>query len=138
LARAVEILHRDFAGALRTQSLAKTVGLSVSQFERAFRKTFRTTPRQYLLRIRVEHACRRLAETGATLAEVAQACGFYDQAHFTRVFQEQMGVKPSVYRRQAQQPTVDPAPAEVLEAGAAARRSAKTKRPGRSFPTGDS
>ena len=138
LARAVEILHRDFAGALRTQSLAKTVGLSVSQFERAFRKTFRTTPRQYLLRVRVEHACRRLAETGATLAEVAQACGFYDQAHFTRVFQEQMGVKPSVYRRQAQQPTVDPAPAEVLEAGAAARRSAKTKRPGRSFPTGDS
>ena len=131
LARAVEILHRDFAEPLRTQSLAKAVGLSVSQFERAFRKTFRTTPRQYLLRIRVEHGCRLLAESGVTLTEVAQACGFYDQAHFTRVFQELMGVKPSVYRRRAQQPAVAPAPAEVLNGGAAARRSAKTKGPRR-------
>lgn len=138
LARAVEILHRNFADPLRTQSLAKTVGLSVSQFERAFRKTFQSTPRQYLLRIRVEHACRRLAETGATLAEVAQACGFYDQAHFARAFQELMGVKPSVYRRQAQQPAVCPVPAEVLKAVSAARRSAKTKGPRCSFQAGDS
>lgn len=44
-------------------------------------------------------ACRMLIE-GTPLAEVAQACGFADQSHFTRAFAATFGVVPGLYRRQ--------------------------------------
>jgi transcriptional regulator GlxA family with amidase domain len=43
-----------------------------------------------------------LRESSAGMAEVAQACGFYDQAHFSRVFSEATGCPPLSYRRRHQ------------------------------------
>lgn len=104
LAATVTKLHEEFAEPLTTAQLAKHAGLSVSQFERTFRKTFGNSPRKYLLKIRVDHACRLLVETNETVAAVAQRCGFYDHAHFTRAFAAVTGTKPSIYRRDHQSP----------------------------------
>lgn len=102
LAVAVELLHRDYAEAISTATLAKQAGLSVSQFERIFRKAFATSPRQYLQRIRIEHACRHLEEGSETIAAIAQQCGYYDHAHFTKAFVGQKGVTPSKFRKEHQ------------------------------------
>ena len=104
LAKAIEHLHRNYHEALPTTALARMAGLSVSQFERTFRKAFGTSPRQYLLRVRVEAACRQLAETDDTIAGIAVECGFYDHAHFTRAFTSVMGLSPSRYRTEQQNP----------------------------------
>ena len=46
-------------------------------------------------------AARQLLETSSMLvADIATACGFYDQSHFTRAFIRERGVTPGVYRRQ--------------------------------------
>lgn len=106
LAATVATLHEKFAEPLVTTQLARVAGLSTSQFERTFRKAFGTSPRQYLLGIRLEHACRLLNETDDTVASVALRCGFYDHAHFTRAFASWMGMTPARYRRDHQQPMV--------------------------------
>lgn len=103
LAKAIEHLHQHYETPLSTDDLAKQANLSVSQFERVFRKTFGASPRQYLIRVRIEHACRQLAESAKSIADVAQATGFYDHAHFARAFRAQMGQSPTQYRRQHQQ-----------------------------------
>lgn len=105
LARALEHIHERHAAPVATNHVAKLAGLSPSQFERVFRKALGTSPRQYLLRVRVEAACRALVETDETLAVIAQRCGFYDQSHFTRSFSALMGATPSVYRRERRNPT---------------------------------
>ncbi|TCO92482.1 AraC family transcriptional regulator [Chthoniobacter flavus] len=104
LARAVRRLHDDYASPLTTGQLAQLAGLSPSQFERTFRKAFGASPRQYLLRVRVEAASRKLADTDKTIAAVAVECGFYDHAHFTRSFHAVTGISPSRYRREHQSP----------------------------------
>ncbi|MFO0885898.1 MAG: helix-turn-helix transcriptional regulator [Pirellulales bacterium] len=71
------------------------MGLSTSQFDRTFRKYFGTSPRQYLLRVRVEAACRQLAESNHSIATIALATGFHDHAHLTRTFRQVMGQSPS-------------------------------------------
>lgn len=106
LAATVARLHDEFAEPLTTAQLAQQAGLSISQFERNFRKAFGTSPHQYLVGIRVEHACRLLTETDDTVAAVAQLCGFYDHAHFTRAFASVTGTSPSGYRRDHQQPAL--------------------------------
>jgi|LakMenEpi03Aug12_release.lakeMendotaPanAssembly.Ray.scaffolds.fasta_scaffold474306_1 AraC-like DNA-binding protein len=107
LAATVARLHDEFAEPLTTAQLAQQAGLSISQFERNFRKAFGTSPHQYLVGIRVEHACRLLIETDDTVTAVAQLCGFYDHAHFTRSFASVMGTSPSGYRRDHQQPALE-------------------------------
>ena len=106
LAATVARLHDEFAESITTGQLAQQAGLSISQFERTFRKAFGTSPHQYLVGIRVERACRLLIETDDTIAAVAQRCGFYDHAHFSRAFAAVMGVSPSAYRRNHQQPVL--------------------------------
>ena len=104
LAAVVERMHARSAENLTSRALARIAGVSVSHFDRTFRKAFDTSPRQYLLRIRVESACRRLAETDESIAAIAVACGFHDHAHFTRSFRRIMADTPSAYRAAHQAP----------------------------------
>lgn len=102
LARAVEALHRRYTEPLDSVDLARLAGLSRSQFDRHFQRLFGTTAHEYLLRVRVEAACRRLESEDTPLTELALALGFYDHSHFSRTFRRLMGVRPSDYRRRRQ------------------------------------
>lgn len=105
-AKVIELMHRQPDTELGSAEMATMCGLSQSQFDRGFRRVFGTSARQYLLRVRVEAACRRLAETEDTIATIAAELGFYDHAHFTRCFRGIMGVSPAQYRQQQRSPEV--------------------------------
>ncbi len=81
--------------------IAKIADLSVSQLDRRFKQLFQMTPQQYVIRVRVHEATRRLLETDHALGVIALETGFYDQAHFTRAFKALMGCSPSAYRMSA-------------------------------------
>ena len=85
----------------RVGDIAATAGLSVTQLERLCRKTLGVSPRALLQRLRVEHAARLLTTTSASAGEIAAACGFYDQASFTRQFRSVLGMTPGAFRRSA-------------------------------------
>ena len=56
-------------------------------------------PGRYILTARL-NAARQLLETSNTLvADIATACGFYDQSHLTKAFIRERGVTPGTYRR---------------------------------------
>ncbi len=101
LAATIDHLHQKYAEPLTSQALAKMAGMSVSQFERSFRKTLGTSPRQYLLQVRITNACRMLAETNKSIAALAVECGFYDHAHFTRLFRQHTGHTPVAHRKRS-------------------------------------
>ncbi|MEQ1748518.1 MAG: helix-turn-helix domain-containing protein, partial [Prosthecobacter sp.] len=101
LAAAINHLHQNSSEPLSTELLAQMAGMSVSQFERVFRKTLGTSPRQYLLQVRITKAARLIAETDSSIALIALECGFYDHAHFTRVFRQQTGRTPVAHRKRS-------------------------------------
>ena len=100
----IAYLHGHFAENISTEELAEMADLSVSHFERRFRLAFGASPRQYLIRVRVENAAAQLRETDLSITAIAQSCGFYDHAHFSRSFNRVMSITPSAYRRQFGQP----------------------------------
>ncbi len=97
-ARVVAHIHDHFSERITTGELARMAALSESHFERTFRAAFGTSPKRYLIGVRVESSCRMLKETDRTVAEIALECGFHDHAHFCRIFKQQMGLTPSAYR----------------------------------------
>lgn len=102
LASVAEHLKNKFREPLDVESLAEMAGLSVRQFERKFRSTFQTTPRAYLMQMRVIHACEMLGSTRTPITEIALESGFYDHSDFSRHFRRIMGQSPSEYRREKQ------------------------------------
>jgi PAS domain S-box-containing protein len=97
--RAYEHIKENCAGPISLSRLAARGKISLRQFERRFRERLRMSPRELIMRMRVDRACDQLRSTRDRIAEVALACGFYDQAVFTRQFKKQLGMTPAEYRR---------------------------------------
>jgi AraC family transcriptional regulator len=97
--RVNELLDANLDGDISVMLLADACGLSSRHFSRAFRKTTRLSPHQWLLKRRVDKATQILRNPHIALADVAIACGFFDQSHFTRVFTRWVGSSPGQWRR---------------------------------------
>jgi AraC family transcriptional regulator len=97
--RSKEMLLANLSGDIALEEIAKACGLSVSHFSRAFRKSTRLAPHAWLLQARVEHAMTLIRRRDQSLSEIALACGFVDQSHFTRVFVQRVGLTPRSWQR---------------------------------------
>jgi PAS domain S-box-containing protein len=95
----LEAMLSDYAEPHSALDLASKIGLSVSQFNRQFKKKFHTTPRNYLSAVRMNAACHLLVSTDLPISEIALQTGFYDQSHFSNQFLRHRGMAPSQYRR---------------------------------------
>ncbi len=98
LRSAIDFARVHFAENIRVDVLADIAGLSLSQFERATHRALGVSPKQFLLGLRRDHAATLLVTTSMPIADIATACGYYDQSQFTRLFRTATGVTPGAYR----------------------------------------
>jgi AraC family transcriptional regulator len=99
LAAVRELMEQRLAEPLPIADLAAAASLSASQFTRQFRASTGQSPHQFLLKLRLEHACRLLRTGSAPIRKVAVECGFSHQEHLTRVMRARMGTTPAAFRR---------------------------------------
>lgn len=78
---------------------AKQAGVSPFHFLRMFRDALGVTPHQYLLRSRLRHAARLLAESENPITAIAFDVGFGDLSNFVRSFHRAAGVSPRAFRQ---------------------------------------
>jgi AraC family transcriptional regulator len=97
LRRVMELIHEGLASNLTLARMALCTGYSPFQFARLFKATTGLAPHGFVLRLRLQRARRLLEKGGASLAGVALATGFYDQAHFTNVFRRAFGRTPGSF-----------------------------------------
>jgi len=96
--RACELIRNNCTRAMRTEQLARELGVHKSHLVRAFGKAVGMAPQTYIRQMRVAKA-RELISEGAQLSEVAFLLDFSDQAHFTREFKKVFGVPPGAFSR---------------------------------------
>jgi AraC family transcriptional regulator len=80
---------------------ARVAGLSPFHFLRVFARVLGVTPHQYLVRARLRHAARLLADDTHPVTDVALDVGFADLSNFVRTFRRAAGVSPGGFRRAA-------------------------------------
>lgn len=95
----VEHIRNHYSEPISIPELAKSIGLSQRQLERRFQETFRTTPRQYIVRLRVLIASDLLLNTDAPITDIAIESGFYDHSSFIRHFRTIFETTPLAYRK---------------------------------------
>jgi AraC-like DNA-binding protein len=94
-----DTINAHLDGGVSLARLARDCGLSISHFARAFMCSTGMPPHRWLMQRRVDRAKDLMRSTKAPLVEIALACGFSDQGHFTRVFSQVTGATPSQWRR---------------------------------------
>jgi AraC-like DNA-binding protein len=86
---------------IRLEDAARETGLSPFHFLRLFSAVLGATPHQYLVRSRLRHAARLLADDTRTITDVAFDVGFGDLSNFVRTFHRAAGVSPRHFRAAA-------------------------------------
>jgi AraC-like DNA-binding protein len=96
--RAIDRMLRDHAEELTVAGLAKDALMTPRHFERCFKDAVGTTPRRYLIEVRLA-AARQLLESGdQPVTEVALDVGFRQASHFIETFRRATGTTPGEYR----------------------------------------
>ena len=95
----ISYMQKNFRNQVYIDHLARLACMSVSTFERRFKKQFGYTPKQHLKRLRIEESCR-LLQSGMNIQRAAAECGFCDQSYFTREFRLVMGKTPKNYQKE--------------------------------------
>lgn len=96
---ALAYIHGHYDEKLTIAALAQMAQLSRSSFLRRFRQVCKDTPACYILKRRIEAAKEMLKSTNLSEEAIGQKTGFYDAAHFIRIFTAETGTTPGKYRR---------------------------------------
>lgn len=97
---ALKRIHSEHSIDPITIELARACSYSESQFNRIFRQIIGQSPRQYILRHKLETAKELLAHTNLSLSEISIQAGFYDASDFGKQFRKQENLTPRQYRTQ--------------------------------------
>jgi CheY-like chemotaxis protein len=96
--QAMVYIHTHFAEQFSREDIARNVGISADYLTDCFRQELSITPMIYLRRYRIMQARELLETTNLSMTQVAFKVGFSESAHFTRLFQREVGMTPRAYR----------------------------------------
>lgn len=85
--------------AITLDDAAEQAGISPFHFLRLFSGVLGVTPHQYLVRSRLRHAARRLADDDSAITDIAYDVGFGDLSNFVRTFHRAAGASPMRFRQ---------------------------------------
>jgi AraC-like DNA-binding protein len=97
--RALKYVNEHLTGQLSLEETAWKCGMSVSCFQRAFKREVGMTFNKYVNSLRISKARQLLHENNKSMSEIAFACGYTNQYHFTRTFKRLMKMPPKSFRK---------------------------------------
>jgi len=99
LAPLIEWMSRNLSAPQQRCDLASAAGVSEQHLNDLFQEAVGVPPMRFLGELRVSHARKLLLESGLSVAEIAEHCGYSSPEYFSRAFLQQTGHRPSAFRK---------------------------------------
>lgn len=93
-----EYIMRNFDQEITLPEIAATANMGLTTFCNFFKENYRISFVEYLIQVRVGHACKLLFGTDKNIVEIAYESGFNTLANFNRQFKRIKGMTPKEYR----------------------------------------
>lgn len=98
IAQAVRLLSTNYAQPISIDRLSRSFGYHRTYFSAMFKQVVGMSPKQYLLKTRMERA-ETLLMTNLPIEQVAASVGFGDPLYFSKQFRKWSGMSPTAYRK---------------------------------------
>lgn len=98
VARSVQYINENYMHDITVTDLAQDCKISSAQFRKIFHKTTKTTPKDYLINLRLKMAAKLLLTSTMRINEVGFNVGFNEEHYFYFKFKEKFGCTPTEYR----------------------------------------
>jgi PAS domain S-box-containing protein len=98
LAKFLNYIDQRLAQSVLIADAADYASISTDTLGRLVHEVFHVTPKQLLMKKRIDKACELLESTDQSITEVAYSCGYADHSAFTRQFKSATHVTPNQYR----------------------------------------
>lgn len=95
----VSYIEAHYPEPVTLEELGSVVSCNTQYLCHFFKEITGTSPIQYLIGVRLEHACSLLLETEKPILEIGLDCGFDNASYFIRKFRQRKGCTPKEYRR---------------------------------------
>ena len=92
-------LQSHYQESITLSVAARAMGFSASTLVHRLRRDTGKTFKHLLTEIRLSEAKKLLATTSLEISGVGDACGFFDQSHFTREFKRAINLTPGQFRK---------------------------------------
>ena len=102
--RSISHIHECFNKKITISDLTQIAQMSRSSYISKFKRICKLPPQTYILKTRMESAKNMLEKTTLSVSEIAFRTGFYDTAHFSRLFEAENKVSPAQHRKNHQKP----------------------------------
>ncbi|MFP5040273.1 AraC family transcriptional regulator [Parasediminibacterium sp. JCM 36343] len=89
----------NFSKPITLDDIARLANISPNAFCRFFKARTKKTFSRFLLEMRINHACKLLAESEKSIEHIYTDCGFNNSSHFNRYFKQLNGTTPLEYRK---------------------------------------
>jgi AraC-like DNA-binding protein len=99
--RVIRYILQHFRQPIPLSEVLRLAGMSKATFARQFRRHAGRPFSAFVNQVRLDHACRELVGSGASVSESAFASGFNSLSYFNRTFRNAHGCSPKEYRRKA-------------------------------------
>ena len=80
------------------KQVAEVACMTIPSFCRFFKNRIKMRFSQYLVDVRMTHACKLLIELDKPISEIAYMCGYNSNSHFCKVFKDHTGQSPYQYK----------------------------------------
>ncbi len=91
-------IDKNYKSNINSNQMADVAMLTNEHFLRLFQKAFDTTPRQYIIRLRIKEAKKLLRKTTLPIVEICEEVGFHSPSSFSLLFKKMTGQSPSTFR----------------------------------------
>lgn len=92
-------IENNYKDKLNVDEIARMMNLNGRSFLRRFKKATANTPLEYIQRVKIEAAKKKLESTAKTVLEVMYDIGYNDEKAFRTTFRKYSGLAPKEYQR---------------------------------------
>ena len=98
MTKVIEYIEEHYMDEVKLKDCADVACISTGAFSRFFKQHTGKTLSDYVIDVRLGHACRDLIESSETISQISFNCGYNNISNFNRIFRSKKGCSPTEFR----------------------------------------